>query len=136
MLTNTFTIPVVKAGNVAVANGIGAFTLPKDADLVGVSAYAATAPATTPVIVNVAKNGTKLWATTDRVTIAAGSNAAPAKVSAKDANAGVNVIAPTVSQVTALASFTTSDVVRVDVDAIGTGTVGADLTVLLEFKSR
>jgi hypothetical protein len=81
-----------------------------------VRASVGTAPTTQSVIVDVNKNGTTIFTTQgNRPTIAAGANT--------DASSTPDVTA-----------FAAGDYMTVDVDQIGTGTVGADLTVQVWYE--
>lgn len=100
------------AGGLSV--GAGAKRLPIDGTctIIGVRLTANTAPAGAAIIVDVNKNGTTIFTTAaNRPTIADG------------ANSGGPGVAPDVSTLAA------GDYLTVDIDQVGSGTAGSDLTV-------
>jgi hypothetical protein len=113
--TLTFSLAAYsKQGAIAVATG--AMRLPIDGiyTIVGTRLMVGTAPAGSAILVDVNKNGTTIYTTqANRPTIAAG------------ANAGGPGATP---DVTTLAA---GDYLTVDVDQIGSGTPGSDLTVTI-----
>lgn len=109
-------IYVSKTGNQTVTPIPTRFYVPQDGTIVAVHASVGTAPATNPVIVDVNKNGTTIH--TDqgtRATIAAATNAG-------------------VSTTAAVSALVAGDYLTVDVDAIGSGTAGADLVVRIDYR--
>jgi hypothetical protein len=103
-------------GNLAVAAGAARFYFNRAVTVTDVRASVGTAPTTQSVIVDVNKNGTTIFTTQgNRPTIAAGANT--------DASSTPDVTA-----------FAAGDYMTVDVDQIGTGTVGADLTVQVWYE--
>lgn len=135
LVNPSFVLTTSVAGALTVANGTALFVLPKDCDLVAVAGAVTVAPTGASILLNVAKNGTKVLSGSARPAIAAGATVGVTPTP-KDANAGVNVITPTVAQVPAIASFAAGDIVRVDVDQIGSGTAGSNLSVTLEFRAK
>ena len=132
----TVTIQHTVSGNLSVAAGAIAYPLPFPAELVGVFAKVGTAPATTDVLIDVNKNGTTIFADQDkRVKIAAAATAGSVKVSPA-LPAGTNYIYTPYPAAAPLAVFNEGDTVSVDVDQIGTGTVGANLAVILTFAKK
>lgn len=90
----------------------------RQAELIAVLAHVRTAPTTTNVIVDINKNGVTIFPTqASRPTIPVGTF-------------NSNIAVPDVNT---LANF---DILSLDVDQIGTGTVGADLSVVLKFQQR
>ena len=88
--------------------------MPFPATVLGVTAAVNTAPVGSAIVVDVNRNGTSLFAVqANRPQIAAG------------ANATVGSAAP------AVVSLATGDYLTVDVDQVGSGVAGADLTVLV-----
>lgn len=107
------TIPFDFAGNLATGAGAARWYNREGVTLtlVGTWLYVVTAPATTSIIVDVNKNGTTIYTTqANRPTIAAAANTASNAMTAPD--------------VTTLAD---GDYITIDIDQVGTGTVGADL---------
>lgn len=95
------------------------FQVPTRMKLLSVYGSVVTAPLTTPVEVDIHNGGTTIFTTqTNRVIIAA---------SAKDGAAGA------VSGIE-LPVLAKGDVLTVDVDTVGTGTTGADLTLSFEYE--
>lgn len=124
------------SGNLAVAAGAVSFPLPFPAELVSVHAKVGTAPATTDVLIDVNKNGTTVF--TDqakRVKITAGTTAGSAKAEPALAP-GTNYIYTPYPTSNPLATYAEGDTVSVDVDQIGTGTVGANLGLVLTFVKK
>jgi hypothetical protein len=102
-----------KSGALTVGAGVSRLPIGAACTVVNVRAMVGTAPAGSAVTVDVNKNGTTLFTTQgNRPSIAAGANASGAAV----------------PDVTALAA---GDYLTVDVDAIGSGTAGSDLTVII-----
>jgi hypothetical protein len=105
------------AGNLTVRTGSVRFPVPSGTYTIQeVRVMVGTAPATQSVIVDVNKNGTTIYGTqANRPTIAAGSNAATGGTASVTSVAG-------------------GDYLTADIDQIGTGTVGADLTVMVALR--
>jgi hypothetical protein len=102
-------------GNFATGTGTLRIPITTAQTVANVRAMCGTAPTTTDVIFDVNKNGTTIYTTqANRPTITAGTN-----------DSG-NTSAP---DVTALAA---GDYLTIDIDQVGTGTVGADGTVIVE----
>jgi hypothetical protein len=92
------------------------WVVPFAATITDVRAYIGTAPVGSTFILDCNKNGTTLFTTQgNRPTIADGGNASTT----------------TAPDVTALAA---GDRVSVDIDAVGSGTAGANLSVSISFK--
>jgi hypothetical protein len=103
-------------GNLSVGAGGARYYFNRAVTITNVRASVGTAPTTQSIIVDVNKNGTTIFTTQgNRPTIAAGANT--------DATSTPDVTA-----------FAAGDYMTVDVDQVGTGTVGADLTVQVEFE--
>lgn len=112
-----FLITCSVSGNVSVASAVGPLRVPNafgsNLKILGVQAVVGTAPATNPVIVDVNLDGTTIFTTQgNRPTVAAAAT-----------DSGVEV--PDVT------TWEPGEVLTVDVDAIGSGTVGANLTVTI-----
>lgn len=104
------------AGNQSASVKKAGAIVPFAASIVDVRAYVDTAPATTSLIIDVNKNGTTVFTTQgNRPTIAAAGNASTT----------------TLPDVTAVAA---GDRITFDIDAVGTGTVGADLYLTIALK--
>jgi hypothetical protein len=132
----TFVITREISGNLAVAAGAISFAVPSGAELVSVHAKVGTAPASTDVLIDVNKNGTTIF--TDqakRVKITAGTTTGSVKNEPALAP-GTNYIYTPYPTANPLATFAEGDTVSVDVDQIGTGTVGANLGVVLTFIKK
>lgn len=132
----TFVITREISGNLTVAAGAISFPVPGGAELVSVQAKVGTAPASTDVLIDVNKNGTTIF--TDqakRVKITAGTTAGSVKNEAA-LPAGTNYIYTPYPTAQPLATFADGDTVSIDVDQIGTGTVGANLGVVLTFVKK
>lgn len=90
----------------------------RQAELIAIFARVRTAPTTTNIIVDINKNGTTIFTSqANRPTI------------------------PTTQQISNLAvpdisSLVNFDILSLDIDQVGTGTVGADLSVVLKFQQR
>jgi hypothetical protein len=105
-----------KAGNLSVGADGSRFYFNRAVTIRNVRASVGTAPTTQAVIVDVNKNGTTIFTTQgNRPTIAAGANT--------DATATPDVT-----------TFAAGDYMTVDIDQVGTGTTGADLTVQVEYE--
>lgn len=110
-----YVVPYFEAGNVSTGTTKYAWTCPYTFGAVILGAYASvgTAPASTSILVDINKNGTTIFTTqSNRVTIPA---------------AATSGLAAAV-QVTDLAQ---GDRITFDIDQVGTGTVGANLSVSL-----
>lgn len=106
-----------KVGTLVVEAGSGKFIFPVAATVVSVRAAVGTAPTGASVLVDVNKNGTTIFTTqANRPAVAAGQT-----ISA----------APAVPNVTSMAA---GDALTVDIDQIGSGTPGSDLTVMIFFR--
>lgn len=104
-------------GTLTVTTGVKRFRFPFAATLINASAAVNTASSGASIIADVNKNGTTVFTTQgNRPTIAAGANA-----TAADA----------VPDVTAIAA---GDYLTVDVDQIGSGTAGAELSVVIRYR--
>jgi hypothetical protein len=102
-----------KSGVLTTGTGVSRLPIGAACTVVNVRAMVNTAPAGSAITVDVNKNGTTLFTTQgNRPSIAAAANASGAAV----------------PDVTALAA---GDYLTVDVDAIGSGTAGSDLTVIV-----
>lgn len=84
--------------------------------LVRARAYCKTAPATQAVIVDINKNAVTIFT---------------AQGNRPQVGVGANLGAVTTPAVTTLAD---GDIMTLDIDQVGVGTVGADLTVVLQYK--
>lgn len=95
------------------------FTVPFSGTIVSATAYAKTAPTGQALIFDIHKNGTSIWASTqaNRVQIAA------------TANTGSQTSFDTTS-------VTSGDYFTLDIDQIGSGTAGADVTVQLRIEEE
>jgi hypothetical protein len=107
-------IPFDFVGGLSVGAGVRRWLMPFPATVLGVTAAVNTAPVGSAIVVDVNRNGTSLFTVqANRPQIAAG------------ANATVGSAAP------AVVSLATGDYLTVDVDQVGSGVAGADLTVLV-----
>ena len=108
----TFTM----TGNLTTKVGAGRVYMEGPYRIESVRASVGTAPTTQPVIVDVNRNGTTVYTTqANRPSIAAGSNTAVGGAAAN----GV---------------FASGDYMTVDVDQVGSGTVGAELVVTIRMR--
>lgn len=108
--------PFSRAGVLTVAAGTHRFRFPFAATIVSVAATVGTAPTGQAILVDVHKNGTTIFTTqANRPSIAASTN------SSAEATPDVTSIAE-------------GDYLTVDVDQIGSGVAGSDLTVLVEWR--
>lgn len=106
-----------RAGALTVSSGAGRFRFPFPVTILGVTAAIATAPTGASVVLDVNKNGTTIFTTQgNRPTIVAGANATASE------------------QTPDVTSLVTGDYLTVDVDGIGSGTAGADLTVFVRYR--
>jgi hypothetical protein len=106
-----------RAGALTVSTGVGRFPFPFPATLISVTAMVNTIPTGANLILDVNKNGTTIFTTqANRPTI---NNGASATASAA------------VPNVTAMAA---GDYLTVDVDQIGSGVAGSDLTVVVRYR--
>lgn len=112
-------IPIVfnRSSALSVTAGTTGFPVPFNATVLGVRAYAGTAPSGSDAIFDVNRNGTTIFATQSaRPRIVAGSNSA------------VETTGMTVS------SLTAGDVLSVDIDQVGSTTAGSDLTLVIRIR--
>jgi hypothetical protein len=110
-------VPYNRAGTLAVTTGQTRFRLPFDATIVGVSAAVGTAPTGSSIIIDVNKNGTTIFTTQgNRPAIAVSSHEA-AEVTNMD-----------------ITSLSTGDYITIDIDQIGSGTPGSDLSVFVRYQ--
>ena len=101
------------SGAVATGTNVSARILVRfDATIINATAYVKTAPTGADMIIDINLNGTTLWAS-DKLTISDGDN--DGETSSFD-----------------ITEITTDDVFTLDIDQIGSGTAGANLTVQLE----
>lgn len=113
------TVTFYIAGNQSVGTRKFAFVMPEAGTYVGTKLQVGTAPASTALIADVNKNGTTLYTTQGRrPTIAAAGT-----LSTESATANVTTLAA-------------NDVITVDVDQIGTGTVGADMSINITYLAN
>jgi hypothetical protein len=121
----TFTLQ--RAGNVAVVSTASGLTVvaPRAFTLYRVIASVGTAPATTPVTIDVHKIAAGGAATDAGTTIFTTQGRRP-NIAASTTVSSATSATVGVPEVTAVAA---GDILRVEIDAIGTGTVGADLVV-------
>lgn len=92
------------------------FVAPCDGRIVAVYGAVGTAPAGAAMLVDIHKGGTTIFTTqTNRLTIADGASSGSA--------AAVEVT-----------DFAAGDVVDIDVDQVGSGTAGSDLTVTIAYE--
>lgn len=107
----------VVTGNISVAAGVARFKVFEACVFDGLYVYLGTAPTGANAIVDINKNGTTIFTTqANRPTVAAA------------ANEGAIAAEPEVK------SFAAGDVITIDVDQIGSGTPGANLT--FELRTR
>lgn len=108
-------VPYGYSGNLAVGAGTDRWYMTRAGTISNVAAWVQTPPTGASIRVDVNKNGTTVFTTQgNRPEIVAGARTDLASV-------------PDVT------SFNAGDYFTVDIDAIGSGTVGADLTLLIEF---
>jgi hypothetical protein len=101
-----------KSGTLATATGTQRLPIDGTYTIIGTRVMVGTAPAGANIIVDVNKNGTTIYTTQgNRPTVADG------------ANAGGPGTAPDI------ATLVAGDYLTVDIDQVGSGTAGADLTV-------
>lgn len=113
-VTPTFEFPV--PGTLIVGTSLtAAIIVPKPLTIVKAYAYVKTAPTGTPIIVDIKKNNSSIWASTP-------SNRLQVGVSTQTGS-------QTAFDVTSLAEF---DILTLDIVQIGSGIAGADLTVALK----
>jgi hypothetical protein len=109
------------SGNVSVAAPATPLRLvmPSAGKVVKVQTYLSTAPLTTAVVVDVNKNGTTIFTTQgNRPSIAAsGTTSTLGDPDGDD-----------------VCTFEAGDILTIDVDSIGTGTVGANLSVRIDWQ--
>jgi hypothetical protein len=105
------------AGNQSTGTLKFAWLAPQDGYFVDVRTKVGTAPASTALIVDVNKNGTTIFT----------SQAARPQIAAAGTSA--------TSGAPAVTSFAKGDTISFDIDQIGTGTVGADLMVLVNYNA-
>jgi hypothetical protein len=107
-----------RPGILTATPGTGRLRFPWAIRVLGVTAAVNTAPTGTSLILDVNKNGTSIFATTpsNRPTIAAAANAT------------------TVEPVPDTVNLAAGDYLTVDVDQIGSGTAGSDLTVFVRYR--
>ena len=104
------------AGTLSVISGAARLYFPTAVTILGISAAVGTAPSGASVVVDVNKNGTTIFTTqANRPTIAAGTNTDLTNT-------------PDVTTISA------NDYLTVDVDQIGSGTAGANLTVTIHYS--
>ena len=114
-VTSAFTFS--KVGDLTVAAGKGRLKVPMAITIVDVTATCNTAPTGAAALFDVNKGGTTIFSTQgNRPTVAAGS---------QDGSAAT-------PDVTAVAA---GDVLTVDIDQIGSSTVGADATVVIRYTT-
>lgn len=106
-----------QSGLLVVQSGTGRFRFAYAAALIGVTAAVNTAPTGQAIIIDVNKNGTTIFSTQgNRPQIAA------------SANATSSTATPNVTSIAA------GDYLTIDIDQIGSGTGGSDLTVFIEYQ--
>jgi hypothetical protein len=114
-VTSAFTFS--KVGDLTVAAGKGRLKVPMAITIVDVTATCNTAPTGAAALFDVNKGGTTIFSTQgNRPTVAAGSQDGAAAT----------------PDVTAVAA---GDVLTVDIDQIGSSTVGADATVVIRYTT-
>ena len=112
------TLVFTKLGSLSTGTNVTlALLAPVGLTVQNVRCYAKTAPTGTNLIVDINKNGSTIFTTqANRPTISAGQNK------------GNSSPAPDIT------SLVEGDVVTLDIDQIGSGTAGSDLTVLVKCK--
>jgi hypothetical protein len=120
-------INLTRAGNVAIVSTASGLTYvaPKDLTIYRVIASVGTAPATDPIIIDVHRVAAGGAATAAGTTIFTTQSRRPTIAAATTVSA-VNHATNGVPEVQAISA---GDILRVEIDAIGTGTVGANLVV-------
>jgi hypothetical protein len=109
-----FTFPV--AGNLTTGTRLtSALIVPKDLEIIKAYAYVGTAPTNASIIIDINKNNSSIWASTQGNRLAIGSGAQSASQTSFD--------------VTTLAE---GDILTLDIDQVGATIAGADLTVELK----
>lgn len=97
--------------------GVGRYLFPYSATIIGVTAAVNTAPVGSSIIIDVNKNGTTIFtAQINRPTILSGTN-----------DTGGSEVVPDVT------SLVFGDYLTVDIDQVGSGTPGSDLTVFVHY---
>ncbi len=105
------------SGVLFVTTGVGRFLVPAPMQLLDASMTVNTAPTTTSIIVDINKNGTTIFTNqNNRLTIAATAN---------------TTLQPIIPDITLL---NINDYLTVDIDQIGSGTAGSDLTVVIRYR--
>jgi len=110
-----YSLNYFESGNVSAAAGKIAFTIARAGRIVECRATVGTAPASQALLVNVKKNGTTIFTNqANRVTIAASATSGTGTPEVQEVSAG--------------------DRITVDVDQVGTGTVGAGLALCIQIE--
>lgn len=105
------------SGNISVATNVDlSWIAPVPLNIIEVYGYIRTAPTGAAALIDINKNGTSIFAT--RLTIADGANTGSAKEIRIAGQPHLNI----------------NDRLDIDVDQIGSGTVGANLSVFVRFK--
>lgn len=105
------------SGNISVATNVDlSWIAPVPLNIVEVYGYIRTAPVGAAALIDINKNGTSIFAT--RLTIADGANTGSQKA----------------LRITGQPHLNVNDRLDIDVDQIGSGTAGANLSVFVRFK--
>lgn len=105
------------SGNISVATNVAlSWIAPQPLNIIEVYGYIRTAPVGAAALIDINKNGTSIFAT--RLTIADGANTGSQKA----------------LRITGQPHLNTNDRLDIDVDQVGSGTAGANLSVFIRFK--
>lgn len=112
-------VPIVfnREGPLSVISGVQGYPVPFACSVIGVRGYIAEAPAGSDAIFDVNRNGVTIFGT---------QSARPRAI------AGSNVITETSGMT--VTSLSAGDVLTVDIDQIGSGSPGADATLIIRIR--